>query len=199
MHTAVTGPTGDLGLAFSRQLAQKGFNVVLIGRNASKLQELGVELRTSSPFTSPPLRTLETTYVRTVSSNRCYLFHVGDKYKVQTKEVVLDFGAPKEKAFEELKQLAQQLEINVLGELISSRLCVVNVCSIANISSGRKLKCIYIAAWSVNNAGVSHEMPVYFAETSSAELNSILDVVRFTPFPQQCFAHILTLFEKSFL
>jgi len=39
------------------------------------------------------------------------------KYKVQTKEVIIDFGKPTPEAFDELRNLAQEIEINVLGEL----------------------------------------------------------------------------------
>ncbi|CED83883.1 ketoacyl reductase [Phaffia rhodozyma] len=107
---AITGSTGDLGIEFARQMAKKGFNIVLIGRNHDKLEAIGQEIRI--------------------------------KYKVTTKEVVIDFGNPQPEAFEELKSLASDLEINVL----------------------------------VNCAGLSHEMPVYFTETSQDEMLGIVDV-----------------------
>ncbi|KAL7413480.1 hypothetical protein BDY24DRAFT_388672 [Mrakia frigida] len=107
---AITGPTGDIGTAFAHQIAKAGFNVVLIGRNPTKLGEIAEQLKS--------------------------------KYKVQTKEVVIDLGKPTPEAFEELRSMGREIEINVL----------------------------------VNNAGVSHEMPVYFSETEDEELLSILEV-----------------------
>jgi hypothetical protein len=40
----VTGPTSGIGLAFARQLAKAGFNIVLCARNEMKLQELAKEI-----------------------------------------------------------------------------------------------------------------------------------------------------------
>lgn len=38
------------------------------------------------------------------------------KYNIQTKEIVIDLGKPTPEAFDELKELGKQIEINVLSE-----------------------------------------------------------------------------------
>ncbi|XP_077253075.1 very-long-chain 3-oxoacyl-CoA reductase 1-like isoform X2 [Tasmannia lanceolata] len=42
----VTGPTDGIGKAFSFQLAQKGLNLILVGRNTNKLKEVSNEIQT---------------------------------------------------------------------------------------------------------------------------------------------------------
>lgn len=43
----VTGATAGIGAEFSRQLAKKGFNVVLIGRRQGATQEVADEIGVS--------------------------------------------------------------------------------------------------------------------------------------------------------
>ena len=40
----ITGATGDIGLEFCRQLAQRGFNIAMVGRNRGKLDELNQKI-----------------------------------------------------------------------------------------------------------------------------------------------------------
>lgn len=50
-----------------------------------------------------------------ISDTSVWNGHAGEKYKVQTRDVVVDFNEPSEKAFEELKKTAEELEISVLS------------------------------------------------------------------------------------
>ena len=46
-YAVITGGSGGLGMTFAKQLAEKGFNIVLIARNAEKLEVLANEIRTT--------------------------------------------------------------------------------------------------------------------------------------------------------
>ena len=50
LHEVVTGATDGIGWAYSKQLAKRGINIVLISRNRDKLnnhaQELGILRKT---------------------------------------------------------------------------------------------------------------------------------------------------------
>ncbi len=41
----VTGATSGIGLEFARQLAKKGFSIIILGRRESALEEVASELR----------------------------------------------------------------------------------------------------------------------------------------------------------
>ncbi|CAI2376139.1 unnamed protein product [Moneuplotes crassus] len=45
----ITGPTGGIGSEYCKQLAKQGFNLVLLGRNKQKLDDLEAELKRDHP------------------------------------------------------------------------------------------------------------------------------------------------------
>jgi hypothetical protein len=96
------------------------------------------------------------------------------KYKVQVREVIIDLGMPTPEAFEELKAVAKELEITVLGQ---SQLMVDSAEPVA-AKTDRERALLSLMARAVNSAGLSHDIPVYFAETETDEMLGIIDIVR---------------------
>lgn len=67
---AILGATGSIGGALARRLVRQGRNVLLIGRNGEKLEQLGTEL--SQPFVAADLsssQSLEDALMTAVGSN----------------------------------------------------------------------------------------------------------------------------------
>jgi hypothetical protein len=96
------------------------------------------------------------------------------KYKVQVREVIIDLGKPTPEAFEELKAVAKELEITVLGQ---SQL-MVDPAEPVPAKTDRERALLSLMARAVNSAGLSHDIPVYFAETETDEMLGIIDIVR---------------------
>ena len=44
----ITGPTSGIGLAYAQELAKEGYELLLVGRNESKLKQLQLELNAKS-------------------------------------------------------------------------------------------------------------------------------------------------------
>lgn len=91
--------------------------------------------------------------------------HLAGKYNVQTKVVAIDL-ASKDVSFSELESAIQEIDVGVLGR--------------SNLPTPRDghRSFVCLASSIVNNAGVSHYMPVPFAETPDQEISNILQVVR---------------------
>lgn len=81
----MTGASDGIGKEYAIQLAQKGFNLVLISRTASKLETLAKEI--------------ETKYVST---------------QTKTKILAMDFAANKDEDYARLKALVDGLDVGVL-------------------------------------------------------------------------------------
>lgn len=55
----VTGSTGGIGLEFARQLAGKGYNIIVLGRRQEVLEKVSSELGTSTKSSAGDLRLIE--------------------------------------------------------------------------------------------------------------------------------------------
>lgn len=108
----VTGCTAGIGEEYALQLAAAGFNIALVSRSESKLQDVAAKIAQRSP-------------------------------EIETKYFVLDAAA------------ASSPEYTKFGAFIAA-LGDVSVL--------------------INNVGVSHEMPVPFAEVSESEMHNIIQV-----------------------
>ncbi|KAK5111293.1 hypothetical protein LTR85_012188 [Meristemomyces frigidus] len=106
----ITGASDGIGKEYALQLAQKGFNIVLVSRTQSKLDTLAAEIQ-----------------------RMC---------KVQCKTLAMDFAANNDSDFAKLKQMVQELDVSIL----------------------------------VNNVGLSHSIPVPFAETPEREVQDIITI-----------------------
>ncbi|GMN49092.1 hypothetical protein TIFTF001_018258 [Ficus carica] len=80
----VTGPTDGIGKGFASQLARKGLNLVLVGRNPSKLRDVSDEIQAK-------LRT-----------------------KIQIKTVVVDFGGDLDDGVKRIREAIEGLDVGVL-------------------------------------------------------------------------------------
>lgn len=84
----------------------------------------------------------------------------GTEYNVDTKTVALDFAnvsQAQEAGYKALEDILKDVDVGVLSELIRHFVCAINLL--------------------VNNVGVSHSIPVPFAETEQAEMDAIINVV----------------------
>lgn len=109
----VTGASDGLGKEFSRQLASKGFNLVLVSRTESKLATLATELETEFKSKS-----------------------------VQVKYLAMDVAENDDEDYEALAELVRGLDVGIL----------------------------------LNNVGMSHSIPVSFLDTTTEELQSIINI-----------------------
>ncbi|KAK4548268.1 hypothetical protein LTR36_010138 [Oleoguttula mirabilis] len=106
----VTGASDGIGKEYALQLAQKGFNILLVSRTQSKLDTLAAEIQRM--------------------------------YNVQCNTLGMDFAANKDSDFAKLKQMVHELDVSIL----------------------------------VNNVGLSHSIPVPFAETPEREVQDIITI-----------------------
>ena len=101
-YALVTGCTSGIGLEWARQLAGKGYNLILLGRRQGALDDLSTELSKLSLTR------------RAVPE----LIWIGSKYGVTCKTVTVDLSDPasRSKGFAEVQKLAQDLDLGVLSK-----------------------------------------------------------------------------------
>lgn len=88
---AISGASDGIGKEFALQLAKKGFNILLIGRNPEKLSAVQKEISNCTPSLG-------------------FLTFLGTKSEI----FVLDYAQPEEGVFEDLEAVAKKLNITVL-------------------------------------------------------------------------------------
>ncbi|KAI7182174.1 hypothetical protein D0869_02087 [Hortaea werneckii] len=106
----VTGASDGIGKEYALQLAQKGYNILLVSRTQSKLDSLSTEIQ-----------------------RLC---------NVQTKSFAMDFAANNDSDYTKLRSMVDELEVSIL----------------------------------INNVGLSHSIPVPFAETEEKEMKDIITI-----------------------
>ncbi|KAI7362380.1 Very-long-chain 3-oxoacyl-CoA [Hortaea werneckii] len=106
----VTGASDGIGKEYALQLAQKGYNILLVSRTQSKLDSLSTEIQ-----------------------RLC---------NVQTKCFAMDFAANNDSDYTKLRSMVDELDVSIL----------------------------------VNNVGLSHSIPVPFAETDEKEMKDIITI-----------------------
>lgn len=82
----VTGPTDGIGKGFAFQLARKGLNLVLVGRNPDKLKDVSDEIQAK----------------------------FGNKTKIITKTVVVDFSGDLDEGIGRIREAIEGLDVGVL-------------------------------------------------------------------------------------
>ncbi|KAI7410939.1 Very-long-chain 3-oxoacyl-CoA, partial [Hortaea werneckii] len=106
----VTGASDGIGKEYALQLAQKGYNILLVSRTQSKLDSLSTEIQ-----------------------RLC---------NVQTKCFAMDFAANNDSDYTKLRSMVDELDVSIL----------------------------------INNVGLSHSIPVPFAETDEKEMKDIITI-----------------------
>ena len=106
----VTGASDGIGKEYALQLAQKGYNILLVSRTQSKLDSLSTEIQ-----------------------RLC---------NVQTKSFAMDFAANNDSDYTKLRSMVDELDVSIL----------------------------------INNVGLSHSIPVPFAETEEKEMKDIITI-----------------------
>ena len=106
----MTGASDGIGKEYALQLAQKGYNILLVSRTQSKLDSLSTEIQ-----------------------RLC---------NVQTKSFAMDFAANNDSDYTKLRSMVDELDVSIL----------------------------------INNVGLSHSIPVPFAETEEKEMKDIITI-----------------------
>ncbi|KAI6824346.1 Very-long-chain 3-oxoacyl-CoA [Hortaea werneckii] len=106
----VTGASDGIGKEYALQIAQKGYNILLVSRTQSKLDSLSTEIQ-----------------------RLC---------NVQTKCFAMDFAANNDSDYTKLRSMVDELDVSIL----------------------------------INNVGLSHSIPVPFAETDEKEMKDIITI-----------------------
>lgn len=106
----MTGASDGIGKEYALQLAQKGYNILLVSRTQSKLDTLATEIQ-----------------------RLC---------NVQTKSFAMDFAANNDSDYTKLRSMVDELDVSIL----------------------------------INNVGLSHSIPVPFAETEEKEMKDIITI-----------------------
>lgn len=107
--SVITGPTAGIGYEFSKQLAKAGFNVLLVGRDPTKLASLKSEIGERRDF----LRSCSVSPTDSAGPRLPSLESATPEITVQTHR--LDFGSATEADFHVLSQeIAQLPDVGVL-------------------------------------------------------------------------------------
>jgi len=116
----VTGATAGIGLEFADQLSAAGFKVLLISRDAKRLDLAAKEIRS---FLSPVLSCTNA------------LMRAEDKYKNETASHAFDFLNATTQDWEQLSAKLSPLHIGVLGPFISHRSSVLTLRRLVHMHS----------------------------------------------------------------
>ena len=135
-YALITGATGGLGTAFSKLLAERGYALLLTGRNEEKLQNLQALLKESYPQTQIYIYTADLSE----ENSRNALFESIEKEGVCLSMLVNVAGADIQKSFTEYLQekIAFQCRVNFEAAVAICRFAIAHKAEwleIINVSS----------------------------------------------------------------
>jgi uncharacterized protein len=127
----ITGPTSGLGAGFARRYAVDGYDLVLVARDATRLDRLGAELHDEA---GAGVEVLVADLAE--ASDRA---KVADRLATGVRVLVNNagFGTSGEFWTADLALLQSQLDVNVTAVIAAGEGTVINVASVAGLLPGR--------------------------------------------------------------
>lgn len=156
----ITGPTSGIGLAYAQQLAREGYELLLIGRNVEKLQQLQAKLLTKSEI-----------YVADLSVHD-QIIQTGNHLKTLDQIDILvnnaGFGSALPFTENSLEEELEQLEVLVKAVMVLTHAVLPKM---KKQNSGIVLNISSVAAWlPTGSYAAAKSYVTAFTEAIAAEL-----------------------------
>lgn len=156
----ITGPTSGIGLAYAQQLAREGYELLLIGRNEEKLQQLQTKLLTKSEI-----------YVADLSVHD-QIIQTGNHLKTLDQIDILvnnaGFGSALPFTENSLEEELEQLEVLVKAVMVLTHAVLPKM---KKQNSGIVLNISSVAAWlPTGSYAAAKSYVTAFTEAIAAEL-----------------------------
>lgn len=156
----ITGPTSGIGLAYAQQLAREGYELLLIGRNEEKLQQLQAKLLTKSEI-----------YVADLSVHD-QIIQTGNHLKTLDQIDILvnnaGFGSALPFTENSLEEELEQLEVLVKAVMVLTHAVLPKM---KKQNSGIVLNISSVAAWlPTGSYAAAKSYVTAFTEAIAAEL-----------------------------
>lgn len=150
-YTLITGASGGIGLAFAKEFASHGHNLILVARNLEKLQAIATELRRAYPINVEVIAA-----DLSVASERDALFAKTQSHDMQVDILVNNAGFGDSNAYLDATWERQKnmVELNILALMHLSHLYgnemkkrrdgkILNLSSVAAFSAGPYMSVYY--------------------------------------------------------
>jgi len=156
----ITGPTSGIGLAYAQQLADEGYDLLLIGRSEEKLKKLQTELNATSEIFVADL-SIHDEIMKTAN-------HLKGLEQIDVLVNNAGFGSSLPFSQNSLSEELEQLEVLVKAVMVLTHAVLPNM---INRNSGIVLNISSIAAWlPTGSYAAAKSYVTSFTEAIAAEL-----------------------------